>query len=242
VTFLIILLVAIAPCAFWLWLIYKWDKYKPEPKWLIIRTFFYGLLVAIPVALIETLLYPNAAQASASLSSSAYLAFVVAGVTEELGKFLIVRETVYNSPHFEEPADGLVYAAAAALGFASLENAIYIFAFGWQVILVRALFSNLAHVLFSAMWGYALGLSKLGMLKKRWVWLGLVAAMTAHGFFDFLFFTLSAYTLLVIPLFLGLIVLFGIMMRWANRHPVYVAHRMLASKTSLPNRDGKTPP
>jgi RsiW-degrading membrane proteinase PrsW (M82 family) len=229
----ILLLVAMAPCGFWLWLIYKWDRYKPEPKWLIIRTFFYGMMVAIPVALIETLLYPNAAHASASVSTSAYLAFVVAGVTEEAGKFIIVRRTVYNSPHFEEPADGLVYSAAAALGFASLENAIYIFAFGWQVILVRALFSNLAHVLFSAMWGYALGLSKLGLLKKRYVWIGLAAAMFAHGFFDFLFFTQSAFTFLVIPLFLGLIVLFVFMMRYANRHPIYVAHRMLAAKASL---------
>jgi RsiW-degrading membrane proteinase PrsW (M82 family) len=242
VNIVILLLVAMAPCAFWLWIIYKWDKYKPEPKWLIIRTFFYGLLVAIPVALIETLLYPNAAQAVGSVSSSAYLAFIVAGVTEEAGKFIIVRQTVYSSPHFEEPADGLVYAAAAALGFASLENAIYIFAFGWQVILIRALFSNLAHVLFSAMWGYALGLSKLGMLKKRYVWVGLGAAMLAHGAFDFLFFTQSVFTFLVIPMFLGLIVLFVFMMRYANRHPIYVAHRMLQSKTSMSNKQGKTDP
>ncbi len=223
---IIVILAAIAPCAFWLWLIYKWDRYKPEPKWLIIRTFIYGLVIAIPVAFIETILYPNAPQQPSSLSAAAYLAFIVAGVTEEGGKFLIVRTTVYNSPHFEEPADGLVYSAAAALGFASLENIIYVFSFGLQVILVRALFSNLAHVLFSSLWGYPLALGKLGLIHKRYTWIGLLAAMLAHGIFDFLFFTQSNYTYLVIPLFFGMIFLFVLMMRHANRHSVYVEHRM----------------
>jgi protease PrsW len=237
---IIIFLLAISPCAFWLWIIYKWDSYKPEPKWLIIRTFFYGFMVAVPVSLLETWLYPNAYLSSTSISNNAYLAFVVAGITEEAGKFIIVRRTVYNSPHFEEPADGLVYSAAAALGFASLENAIYILAFGWQVILLRALFSNLSHVLFSSMWGYALGLSKLGIMPKRNVWIGLAAAIAAHGLFDFLIFTQSLFSFMVIPLFLGLAVLFVLMMRYANLHPVYVAHRMQVSRDMTSRRQGKT--
>jgi RsiW-degrading membrane proteinase PrsW (M82 family) len=225
-TILIIFLVAIAPCAFWLWLIYRWDKYKPEPKGLIIRTFIIGMVIAIPVAFIESTLYPNAPQGPTSVQSAAYLAFVVAGFTEELAKFLVVRWSVYKSPHFEEPSDGLIYAAAAALGFASLENVIYVLQFGWQVILVRGLLSNLAHVLFSSLWGYPLALSKLGMVPKRYTWIGLAAAMIAHGIFDFLFFTASGYTFLVIPLFIGMIILFTLMMRHANRHSVYAEHRI----------------
>ena len=57
-----------------------------------------------------------------SLGETAYLAFIVAGFTEELFKFLVVRTTIYKSPYFDEPIDGLVYSSAAALGFASLEN------------------------------------------------------------------------------------------------------------------------
>jgi RsiW-degrading membrane proteinase PrsW (M82 family) len=223
---LIIILVAIAPCAFWLWIIYKGDKYKPEPKSLIVRTFFFGVGIAIPVALIETILYPGSIQGNLSVSTAAYVAFVVAGVTEEAGKFLVVRAGVYNSPHFEEPTDGLVYSAAAALGFASLENIIYVVSFGWQVILVRGLFSNLAHVLFSSLWGYPLALTKLGMMKpKSATWLGLATAMIAHGAFDFLFFTGTAYTYLVIPLFIGMVVLFIFMMKHANKISPYIEHR-----------------
>lgn len=226
ITILIVILIAIAPCAFWLWIIYRGDKYKPEPKALIIRTFLYGMGIAIPVAFIETALYPGSVEGDLSLATAAYVAFVVAGITEEAGKFLVVRVGAYRSPHFEEPADGLVYSAAAALGFASLENIVYVIGFGWQVILLRGLFSNLAHVVFSALWGYPLALTKLNMIKhKSATWWGLAAAMAAHGIFDFLVFTGTIFSWLVIPFFLGMIALFILMLRHANKNAIYIQHR-----------------
>lgn len=223
----IVLLVALAPCVFWLWLIYKGDKYKPEPKSLIIRTFLFGLGIAIPVAFLETFLYRGSTAGNLSLSTAAYLSFVVAGVTEEIAKFLVVRIGVYPSAHFEEPTDGLVYAAAAALGFASLENVVYLINYGWQVILLRGLFSNLAHVLFSALWGYPLAMTKLEFFKhKSAVWFGLGGAILAHGIFDFLLFTGTVYTFLVIPLFIIMLLIFILMMRHANKISPFIAHRV----------------
>jgi protease PrsW len=223
----IIILVALAPCIFWLWIIYRWDKYEPEPKSLIIRTFFLGMAVAIPVAIIESILYPKSlTQNPISLAETIYVAFVVAGLTEEAGKFFVVRKSMYSSRFFDEPSDGLVYSAAAALGFASLENIVYLFSFGWEIILIRGLFSNLAHVLFSSLWGYPLALHKLGILKARYiVWLGLLAAIIGHGAFDFLLFTESLYSYLGIPLFAGMLVLFIFMMRHANKNSPYRANK-----------------
>jgi RsiW-degrading membrane proteinase PrsW (M82 family) len=219
---LIILMIAFAPCIFWLWLIYKWDKYQPEPKLLIIRTFLIGMGVAIPVAIVELILYPGSLTGNLSLISAAYAAFIVAGLTEEVGKYLVVRWSVYNNSHFDEPSDGLIYSAAAALGFASLENVVYLLSYGWEIILIRGLFSNLAHVLFTMLWGYPLALTKLGIVKsKSLVWLGLFAAIIAHGIFDFLFFTETIYTLLVIPLFIAMVIGFILMMRHANRISVF---------------------
>lgn len=224
---LIIILVATAPCLFWLWIIYRADKYKPEPRALIVRVFLSGLVIALPVAFLETLLYPGSIQNGLSASTAAYVSFIVAGLTEETAKFLVVRTGVYRSPHFEEPSDGLVYAAAVALGFASFENIFYLISYGWQTILVRGLFSNLAHVLFSALWGYPLALTRLGNLKHRYLtWVGLGAAVLSHGIFDFLFFTDSLFTYLVIPLFLAMLVLFILMMKHANRISPYIAHRV----------------
>jgi protease PrsW len=224
---LLVILIALAPCVFWLWIIYKRDKYAPEPMSLIIRTFLLGAAIAIPVAIVELAVSPAGNTTSLTLLEAAYQAFIVAGITEELGKFLVVRLTMYKSIYFEEPADGLVYAAAAALGFAALENIVYLFTYGWKAILIRGLVSNLAHVLFSGFWGYPLSLHKLGIPKSRgWVWLGLIAAILAHGIFDFLLFTSSIYSLAAIPFFMAMAGIFILMFRHANKISIYVQHRV----------------
>jgi len=226
--FLGILALGLAPGIFWLWLIYRWDKYQPEPRGLVIRTFLLGMLVVIPVlflevALVLPLYFPDLTSISIdslgnlSAGEQAYFAFIVAGFSEELGKFLVVRTTIFNSPYFDEPADGIVYSAAAALGFASLENVVYIVQ-GWQIILIRGPISTTAHVMFSMLWGYPLALQKLGRRNGRLLtWGGLAAAMAAHGLFDFLALTPNGVSLLVMPFFVGMAVLFFFMMRHSRR-------------------------
>jgi len=221
--FLLIPVLGLAPGLFWLWLIYRGNKYHPEPKRLVIRTFLLGMAVVIPVALIETALilpyvfthleelrnFSIAGINNLSLGESAYISFVVAGFTEELFKFLVVRTTIYRSPYFDEPIDGLVYSSAAALGFASLENIEYLLQFGWQTALVRAPITTLAHVMFSAIWGYPLALKKLKRKNSTaLLWLGLLGAMAGHGLFDFLAFQQGDASV-NIPILIGLIVLFA---------------------------------
>ena len=221
---------AFAPGIFWLWLVYRWDRYHPEPRWLVIRTFLWGMVAVIPIALVELALVMGGGmgsltaleQTTLSLQGIAYEAFVVAGMTEELGKFLVVRLTIYKSLYFDEATDGLVYSAAAALGFATLENIGYALSFGWQVMLVRGPISTFAHVLFSVVWGYPLGLRKVQYPRSRlYLGLGLPGAMAAHGLFDFLLFTQSWYAYLVIPLLAGLIIGLNLMLRHSHRISPY---------------------
>jgi RsiW-degrading membrane proteinase PrsW (M82 family)/RNA polymerase subunit RPABC4/transcription elongation factor Spt4 len=221
---LLIPVLGLAPGIFWLWLIYRRDKYRPEPKGLVIRTFLLGMATVIPVLLVEVLLalpyvfshikdFANFTVESLSLLSigeMAYFSFIIAGFTEELFKFLMVRTTIYKSPYFDEPIDGLVYSSAVALGFASLENVMYLFSYGWELILVRAPISTLAHVVFSAMWGYPLALQKLKRKNAAGLlWLGLLGSMVGHGLFDFLAMAQGDSKPLNIPLLVGLVVLFA---------------------------------
>jgi protease PrsW len=220
---LLIPVLGLAPGIFWLWLIYSRDKYRPEPKGLVIRTFLFGMLTVIPVLLIELLLtlpyifshgtdFSNFSVESLShlsVGEMAYFAFIIAGFTEELFKFLIVKTTIYKSPYYDEPIDGLIYASAAALGFASLENIGYAFSLSWQEMLIRAPITTLGHVVFSAMWGYPLALHKLGRRhSKILLWLGLLGAMLGHGLYDFLAMA-QEDSHMQIPLVVGLIVLFA---------------------------------
>ena len=227
--FLLIPVLGLAPGLLWLWLIYRGNKNRPEPKGLVIRTFIFGAIATIPISIIETGLvlpylfahihdlqnYAISGFNNMSLAQTAYMSFIVAGFTEELSKFLVVRTTIYKSPYYDEPIDGLVYSSAAALGFASLENIGYLLSYGWQTALIRAPITTLAHVTFSALWGYPLARKKL---KKKnstlLLWLGLLGAMAGHGLFDFLAFqqngTLKNLPILIvlIALFVGLIAFF----------------------------------
>lgn len=185
-----------APGVFWLWLIYQRDRYIPAPPFLVVRTFMWGVAISLPVVIVEGILQAtgglalgkNIPEEPTDLASIAYVSFIVAGFTEEAAKFFVVRKTVYPSPYFRQPLDGLIFAAAVALGFASLENVFYMFTFGPAVILVRGPISTLAHVLFSVAWGYALGQQKRGRAAAWVVALAVLGAMLLHGLFDFLLF------------------------------------------------------
>ena len=224
-----VILISLAPGILWLWWVYSHDRFRPEPRALVARTFVLGAIAVIPVGLVEAvLIYTGTGTlditdlGGASLGMIAYVSFVVAGVTEEVGKFAVVRATIYRSPYFDEPMDGLVYGAAAALGFATLENLTYALTFGWEVILIRGPLTTLAHVLFSALWAYPLGMSKVNPTGARGrILAGLLAAIAAHGLYDFLVFSQELYSLLSIPLFLGGGGLFLLMLRRAKHFSPY---------------------
>ncbi|MDP2920330.1 MAG: PrsW family glutamic-type intramembrane protease [Dehalococcoidia bacterium] len=248
--FLTILILAFAPGIFWMWLIYRWDRYQPEPRWLVIRTFIFGMLAVIPIAIVELALVlggpgiealQQLGQGGLSLGDIAYEAFVVAGMTEELGKFLVMRLAVYRSPYFDESTDGIIYSSAVALGFATLENVGYTLTYGWQVILSRGPISTLAHVLFSVVWGYPLALRKIQHPRATfYLWLGVLGGTLAHGFFDFFLFTQSWYAALVFPLILGMIIALNAMLRHSRRISAF-QHKVAELHADCPNCATRTP-
>jgi RsiW-degrading membrane proteinase PrsW (M82 family) len=130
------------------------------------------------------------------VKSAMVMAVFLAPLVEETAKFLCVRWTVYERPEFNEPMDGMVYAAAAALGFASVENIVYVTTewfsggpfMGTLVLAARSVLSVPAHALFASFWGLALGWSKgrKGFRPASMVFLGLLSAMVLHGLFNWL--------------------------------------------------------
>src|SRR5439155_9175634 len=85
--------------------------------------------------------------------------------TQEAGK-VAAAWPAFLSDHFDEPYDGVVYAAASALGFAALENTYVLRAHPTGLVWIgRTLLALPAHVFFACLWGYALGRAK--RLKAR---------------------------------------------------------------------------
>ena len=177
------ILLGFAPGLYWLWYFYQRDKLEPEPKKLVFISYFLGILAAGLVIFIQM-----------PLKWNYFISAVVAApILEELAKFLMVWAYLYRNKNFSEPMDGIVYAAAVALGFASIENGLYLFRINQQakfllsnVILIRALLSVPAHALFSGIWGYALGRYKFDKKKNRFIVLyGLLLAMLLHAAFNY---------------------------------------------------------
>ena len=180
-------ILAFAPSAFWLWFFLKRNTYRPESRKLIAITFFLGMLSTIPAGLIHSLFLDDSFLDSgiSDIGSIAVIMLFVVGPGEETSKFLAVRLYAYRSLYFDEPIKGLVYATAASLGFASLENLLYILEFGPQVMIARAPLSTLAHVIFGAFWGYALGKqAQSGGSRATVVLVGLGCAALVHGLFN----------------------------------------------------------
>ena len=178
-------LLAFAPAVFWFWFFARKDTYRPEPRKLIVLTFFLGMASTIPAGIIEYIFIDESVlDDDANLTSVASTMLFVVGPVEEVSKFLAVWLVAYRSLYFDEPSDGLVYAAAASLGFASLENLLYILDFGPAVMIGRAPLSTVAHVIFGSFWGYALGRRTQYNSHGIIVITGIAAAAVVHGLFN----------------------------------------------------------
>ena len=177
-------LIGFAPGLYWLWYFYKRDEIEPEPRKKIIAAYLTGILSVFVVIGIQ--LPFNFGEIANAV--------IAAPIIEEFSKFLMVWILFYRNKNFSEPMDGIVYAASVALGFASLENAMYLLQGYSQMpfmlsstLLIRAFLSVPAHALFSSFWGYALGRYKFEKDAKIWiVFAGLLLAMLMHSLFNLL--------------------------------------------------------
>jgi RsiW-degrading membrane proteinase PrsW (M82 family) len=194
-----LVVLAIAPGIFWMYYFYHKDRCEPEPLSLIVELFVLGILVTVPVAFTENLF--------GLFMPELLLVVLIAPVVEELGKYFVVRRGVYYNREFNQPIDGIIYATAAALGFATLENVLYVFnsylmslplAIGTGMI--RAILSVPGHALFSIMWGSALGIAKFSPPARREQIIlgGLFLAMFFHGVFNFLVMNSIGFAILVL--------------------------------------------
>ena len=136
----------------WLWFFVRRDRH-PEPLWLLARTFGWGMFAWLVAAAFEASL---GRVLNSPLPLALLLVALLTAVIEEGSKFL-AASTAITEVAFDEPMDGLVYAVTAALGFALMENITYTLGFGGHAGTWHAVVATLAHALFSAPQGYALG-------------------------------------------------------------------------------------
>lgn len=172
--------------------IYWKDKYDPEPRGLLIKSFFFGVGSVIMTILVSYLVLPwfGFDESSPNIVWSFISCFLGIGLVEEYSKYFFVRYFAYKNRAFNEPFDGITYCVMVSMGFATLENFAYVFQHGFQTGLVRMFLSVPAHAVFGVIMGYHLGLQK-HYNRKFSGGNGLMLAALLHGLFDF--FLLNAH-------------------------------------------------
>jgi RsiW-degrading membrane proteinase PrsW (M82 family) len=202
---LILLLIALAPCFFLLWYFYHRDKYEPEPKKKILIIFLLGALIIIPAIILEDILIGAINNIASEIIHSFILAFIIIAPIEEFLKFYVVNRFIYRSTEFDEVMDGIVYTVSASLGFATVENIMYVLSHGITTGIVRAFLAVPGHALFGALMGYYIGLAKFNKDREiKLLLTGLLFAILTHGLYDFLIFTNTGFAAFVITLILVL--------------------------------------
>lgn len=185
---MLLLALALAPGAAIALYIYLKDKHEREPLGLLLLSFFYGALSVIVTLLISMpleLILINK-QSAAELFADAF--FKVA-LVEEFSKFIFIRFILFRNKNFNEPFDGIVYAAMVGMGFATLENILYVYQFGIPTGIMRMFTAVPAHACFAILMGYYLGRAKFTHQRKLYYsLLALISATVFHGLYDYFLF------------------------------------------------------
>ncbi len=225
---LLVLIAALLPIVIWLYYIYKKDSLRPEPTMELVKAFVYGVVSAFvslaisrPFAWIG--LYPEGME---TILDGIRQAFFAAAIPEEVAKFVMLWLVLRKNKYFDEKMDGIVYAVCISLGFATLENILYLFTNyeEWlSVGISRAFFSIPGHFCFGILMGYYYSLVKFcpkNLLKNKIM--VLAAPIIAHGVYDSILFVES-----VAPMLSGILTIVFLIFcskMWKYAHKKIVEH------------------
>lgn len=183
---------AILPSIVLLIFIYKKDKKEKEPGKLLLKCFLFGVLSAIPAMIMELIIeeFVDSVTIPGSVLYAILDGFLVAAFSEELCKYLLMKKATWKSPHFNCAFDGIVYAVYVSLGFATLENIIYI-ADGDLVTAITRFFTAVpGHACDAVYMGYFYSLAKRAAIygdkraARRNKLIALWVPMFLHGLYD----------------------------------------------------------
>ena len=227
------------PSAIWLFFYLRKDSH-PESNRMILITFLFGMMAAF-YALILELAFREVANLSSDngaiqsflrailgnefaiqyeqLIIKIMMVFIGGAMIEEVVKYLVVRLLIFQNAELDEPVDLMLYMIIGALGFAAVENILFLLNYPQmsEGILTplnaliamgcRFVSATFLHALSSAVLGYFIALSFLNIKnKKRYFLLGLLISSILHGIYNWYIMAERGELVIALLVFLGLIV------------------------------------
>ncbi|BDS15500.1 PrsW family intramembrane metalloprotease [Aureispira anguillae] len=193
----LLLLLSILPGFLIVLYIYWRDRHYKEPIWYLTVCFVFGMLSTYPAIKMEEFgirdlgIFNTVGDPFMTFTFT----FAVVAFSEEFVKYIFLRYYIFPKEEFDEPMDGIVYSVMISMGFATLENILYIvvrttdFDVAFQIGLLRMITAVPAHAIFAILMGYFVGLAKFSENRKDFfLLLGLVSAILLHGTYDFFIF------------------------------------------------------
>lgn len=192
---LIVIFAALLPIAVLMYYIYRKDSLNPEPKGQLIGAFLWGILsvflsfcISMPFASIG--LYTNEVY---TVFDAVRISFFGAAIPEEVMKLLVLWLFLRKNRYFDEKMDGIVYAVCVSMGFAALENVMYLFQNYddfMSVGIARAIFAVPGHFCFGVLMGYYYSMVKFYPRTPTKNKIMVIAApVLVHGIYDSILFT-----------------------------------------------------
>lgn len=219
----------IAPALALMSFFYLKDRFNTEPIIPIIRAFLYGALLVFPIMFIQYAFIAENIGQNPIVSS-----FMLTGLLEEFFKWFIFIYTVYKFTAFNSAYDGIIYGVALSLGFATVENILYLFAHGIEYALSRAIFPVSSHALFGVIMGYYLGKGRFNPShSKAIIFSALIIPVLLHGIYDFILQAAPSgrWFYILIP-FMVILWLYGMKkVKMANQQQVPIYHLVKSENT-----------
>lgn len=191
---------ALAPPVALLLLVYHMDRLEKEPPRLLFALFLRGAAAMVPILVLEVLADQFIDFFSWNYYAYLFLAyFVVPGFIEEGVKYRVLLRRVWKEPNFNCYFDAVVYAVFVSLGFAAVENVMYVLTSGFETAVARAVFAIPGHMMFGVVMGVGIAQAKWSQrsaqpqaakqLRRR----AFLAAAVLHGLYDFLLVGFGAF-------------------------------------------------
>ncbi|MBQ6128212.1 MAG: PrsW family intramembrane metalloprotease, partial [Lachnospiraceae bacterium] len=187
------LLLSVLPSIILFVVVWRGDRYEKEPPKLLVKLFLLGALTTVSAFIIE-LLFSDFILGSCDPQGMLFLIvdnFLVVAVAEEAGKYFVLKKVTWKHPAFNYTFDAVVYAVTVSLGFATLENMLYLVDGGLGTAVMRALFSVPGHFIDALYMGYYYGFARYSeafgdeRLRKKYLRQAFIVPVLIHGFYDF---------------------------------------------------------
>lgn len=187
---MLLVALAVAPGVAVCLLFYSLQRLGKESMRYLVLSFVLGAVATLPALAVQLLSVDVRNDPwHQSIWSYLWFAFGVVALSEEGGKFLILRGYAYPKKVFREPFDGVIYSVMIGMGFATVENIEYVRQFGLETGVSRFFLAIPAHASFAVLMGYPVGRAKFEPDHSLQLLLrGLGVAVLFHGSFDFFLF------------------------------------------------------